>query len=304
LNQTCIFTIFAANPYKNRAFLIVSEVLHSKSEEMNYRVWTVDAFTSKPFYGNPAGVIILDNQEFPSDDTCLQIAAEINLSETAFVKSIGDKFHIRWFTPKVEVELCGHATLASAHVLFEQGIVKGDDIEFESLSGILRVKRNITDRKITLDFPLQITGPAFEFGDSLELLDQLLGKKIVSAVATYDDIIIELEDEFQVRNLNVSPSEFAKIPCRGVIITGKGIDRYDFVSRFFAPSCGILEDPVTGSAHCKLAHYWMKKLQKMNFLAYQASQRGGELEIQVSNDQTRVFLTGNAITVLKGQFMI
>ena len=169
-------------------------------------------------------------------------------------------------------------------------------LEFQSLSGPLRVQRN--ECKLTLDFPLQATGPVLRN----EQFQKIIGSNLISVVQAYDDLIIELVDEDAVRKLNISPSVWSQFDCRGVIITAKGRKTYDFISRFFAPRVGVDEDPVTGSAHCKLAHYWSKKLGKNKFLAYQASKRGGILEIEVV--ENRVFLSGKAITVLKGSLAI
>lgn len=211
----------------------------------------------------------------------------MNLSETAFVKPLGkNHFHIRWFTPKVEVKLCGHATLASAHILHEEKLIFGDEIIFESLSGPLRVFG-----KYTLDFPLQKTGPVIKSPIAGALL----------AVKAYDDIIVELPDAQAVRNFSPSGAKLSEIDCRGIIITARGDAPYDFVSRFFAPKVGVDEDPVTGSAHCKLAHYWEQKLGKSNFFAYQASVRGGEITLSIAQD--RVHLTGSAVTILKGTWL-
>lgn len=259
------------------------------------KIWTVDAFADKIFSGNPAAVIPVG--QFPPDELCQKIAAEMNLSETAFVQSKSDGTrHIRWFTPTVEVKLCGHATLASAHVLFEEKMVQGNNLEFQSLSGPLRVSKN--GEKLTLDFPLQKTGSELDMAP----FEKIVGFQIVAAVKAYDDLIVELADEKMVRELKVTPGAWPEFDCRGVIFTAKGQDRYDFVSRFFGVNCGVGEDPVTGSAHCKLAHYWMEKLGKKTFTAYQASARGGVLEIEVVAD--RVLLTGRAITVMKGEFIV
>lgn len=256
------------------------------------KIWTVDAFTDKPFAGNPAAVTIV--KEFPSDEMCQKIAAEMNLSETAFLKSIGpDRFHIRWFTPEVEVKLCGHATLASAHILFEEGIVKENRITFDSLSGPLFVTKE--DKDIILNFPLQKTGEVLP----LHLFEKLFkGETIVNAVKAYDDVIVELIDEDFVRELKLDPSHIKEINCRALIVTAKGKSPYDCVSRMYAPRIGVNEDPVCGSAHCKLADYWQKKLGKSELLAYQASPRGGILDIQIVDD--RVYLRGHAVTILEG----
>lgn len=256
------------------------------------RVWIVDAFTDRPFAGNPAAVAIVD--EFPDDETCQKIAAEMNLSETAFIKMLNQNhFHLRWFTPKVEVKLCGHATLASAHILHQEKLVNGKEILFESLSGPLRVYSSSSN--YTLDFPMQKTGKTIESS----LIRQNFGE-IIQAVQAYDDVIIEVADEEQVRKYVPHISELEKIDCRGIILTAKGSGSYDFVSRFFAPQVGVNEDPVTGSAHCKLAHYWQQRMDKLDFVAYQASTRGGEIGISIVGD--RVHLTGKAVTVLKGEW--
>jgi len=248
------------------------------------KLWIVDAFATKPYTGNPAAVTIVES--FP--DEAQKIAAEMNLSETAFVKPLGQgHFHIRWFTPKVEVKLCGHATLASAHILHQEYGLK--EVVFESLSGPLRV--TCQEELYTLDFPLQKTG---------RTIDIPLFKNRVIAVDALDDVIIELASEAEVRQFVPNPAELLQIECRGIIITARGSGSYDFVSRFFGPRVGVNEDPVTGSAHCKLAHYWQQKLGKSEFLAYQASERGGEIAIAVRGD--RVYLSGRAVTVLEGMW--
>ncbi len=258
------------------------------------KIWTVDAFASKPYSGNPAAVAIVD--EFPSDETCKAIAAEMNLSETAFVKPLNkNHFHIRWFTPKVEVKLCGHATLASSHILHQEKLITGNEILFDSLSGPLRVI--ISPPNYTLDFPLQRTGRQIESAAIKECFGE-----IACAVEAYDDIIIELATEEELRGYIPQIDKLEKIDCRGIIVTTKGTGGYDFISRFFAPKVGVNEDPVTGSAHCKLADYWQHKLNKNDFKAYQASSRGGELQISIVGD--RVHLTGQAVTILKGEFLL
>lgn len=258
------------------------------------KIWIVDAFAKEPYSGNPAAVVIVD--EFPADAICQKIAAEMNLSETAFVKHLhGNHYHLRWFTPKTEVKLCGHATLASVHILHQEKRVKEGEILFDSLSGLLKV--SVAQFLYTLDFPLQ------RVGDPLELasIKQNFPNRI-QAVAAYDDVIIELPSAEEVVNYIPQISELEKIECRGIIITARGNGPYDFVSRFFAPKVGVNEDPVTGSAHCKLADYWQSKLKKSQFLAYQASKRGGEIAISVHGD--RVHLSGHAITILEGKWQI
>ena len=258
------------------------------------KIWIVDAFTDHPYAGNPAAVIIVDT--FPNDEMCQQIAAEMNLSETAFIKPLGpNHFHLRWFTPKVEVKLCGHATLASSHILHQEKLITAPRILFESLSGPLKVR--ITDSDYTLDFPLQKTGSEINSA----LITDCFGD-IVHAVQAYDDFIIEVESEALLRSYKPDIAKLMKIECRGIIVTTKGTGPYDFVSRFFAPKVGVNEDPVTGSAHCKLAHYWQQKLHKSDFLAYQASTRGGEIRLSIVGD--RVHLTGQAVTILKGDWQV
>lgn len=260
------------------------------------KIWTVDAFTDKPFAGNPAAVTIVE--DFPTDDRCQKLAAEMNLSETAFLKPLGtDHFHIRWFTPEVEIKLCGHATLASAHLLFEEKRIKGNTITFDSLSGPLFVKKEGTD--IVLDFPLQRTGEALPLHPFEEMFAQ---DTILNVVQAYDDVIVELKDETLVRKLSLDPIKVKNIECRALIVTAKGNAPYDFVSRMFAHRVGINEDPVCGSAHCKLPDYWQKKLKKTTFLAYQASSRGGVLDVSIFGD--RVHLKGQAITIMEGKLRV
>lgn len=262
------------------------------------KIWIVDAFTKQPYAGNPAAVTIVS--EFPTDEICRQIAAEMNLSETAFVKPLEEgTFHIRWFTPKVEVKLCGHATLAAAHILFQEGRVLGNVVALNSLSGPLTVTKE-ANGDIVLNFPLQKTGPNLPIEAIIEQLD--ISEPVVAAVQAYDDVLLELERSQDLRNLSLDPQDVVKLDCRGLIVTAKGQAPYDFISRFFAPRTGIAEDPVTGSAHCKLAHYWQQKLGKNAFVAYQASSRGGEIHVTIQED--RVLLKGTAITVMKGEWLI
>lgn len=258
------------------------------------KIWIVDAFTREPFRGNPAAVTIVDH--FPDDALCSSIAAEMNLSETAFLKPLGQNhFHIRWFTPTTEIKLCGHATMASAHVLWEQGLVEGNIITFDSLSGPLRVYKS--PRGITLDFPLQSVSHPLP----TKVFQELFEQEVVAAVQAHDDVIVEVKDEEALRSLTPNMDRIRQMEYRGIIVTTKSetLD-YDFKSRFFAPRVGVNEDPVTGSAHCKLADYWHKKTGKTMFRAYQASRRGGGMEIELIEDQ-RVYLTSNAMTILTGE---
>jgi PhzF family phenazine biosynthesis protein len=259
------------------------------------KIWIVDAFTVKPYSGNPAGVMIME--DFPAAAICQQIAAEMNLSETVFIKPIAaDHFHIRWFTPAVEVKLCGHGTIAASHILYQEKLAVGDKIRCDSLSGALFVSRKQTE--FPLDFPLQKTGPALD----IQILQQILATEILAAEQALDDVIVEMPDENAVRNFQPNIEKINAVACRGLIITARANKPYDFISRFFAPQVGVAEDPVTGSAHCKLADYWQKKLGKTAFVAYQASKRGGELRLQVQ--ESRVLITGSAVTVMQGEWLI
>ena len=257
-------------------------------------VWTVTAFADQPSSGNIAAVAIVD--EFPSDEACLKVAAAMNFSETAFLKNLHQNhFHIRWFTPKVEVKLCGHATLASAHLLHQEKLVTEESIVFESLSGLLTVCSSFEN--YILDFPLQ----KIEEQVDLSLIKHDFGE-VINAARACDDIIIELSSEEQVRNYIPDFSKIEKINYRAVILTAKGSSPYDFVSRFFAPRVGINEDAVTGSAHCKLADYYRQRLNKLEFTAYQASSRGGEMRISIVGD--RVYLKGQALVLSKRTIIV
>ncbi len=263
------------------------------------RIWTVDAFADKLFSGNPAAVCVVEL--FPADAFMQSVATEMNLSETAFVVRLaGNYFHVRWFTPAVEVRLCGHATLASAHILWQEKFANAKDpIRFESLSGPLTVTKEIDGKMMTLNLPAQ---PALEPFESVELT-QALGTKPLFVGRAYDDCLVEVESEPVLRGLTPDMQILRKFNCRGIIVTARsGGGQYDFVSRFFAPREGVLEDPVTGSAHCKLAPYWAKKLGKLDFIAYQASPRGGILHVRLQQD--RVLIAGTAITVLTGDISV
>ncbi len=258
------------------------------------KIWTVDTFTIQAYSGNPAAVMIVEN--FPKDKLCQQIASEMNLSETAFVKPLAqDHFHIRWFTPTVEVKLCGHATLAAAHILYQNKLAQGDKILLESLSGPLSVYKNAV--ALTLDFPLQPVSASLD----RHIFEGIIEGNIIAAAKALDDIILEFPSETAVRNFHPIIEKINTIDCRGLIITAAADQKYDFVSRFFGPRVGVSEDPVTGSAHCKLADYWQKKLNKTEFLAYQASPRGGEITLSIRG--SRVLLTGNAVTILEANWL-
>ena len=258
---------------------------------MNQVLYQVDAFTKTAFSGNPAAICILDK---PADESWMQkLALENNLSETAFLYKKENKYYLRWFTPTVEVDLCGHATLASAHILYEQDFVPANEpISFMTKSGQLTAVKK--DNGIELNFPA--TPPA-EIAPPEKLLDAL-GVKSVYAGKNKFDYLVEVASEDIVRKMKPDFSRLYALNIRGVIVTAKSDTApYDIISRFFAPGSGINEDPVTGSAHCTLAPFWSEKLGKMKMHAYQASARGGELTIIHEND--RVKLIGNAITVMR-----
>ncbi len=259
--------------------------------------YQVDAFTDKPFYGNPAAVVILDKA---ADEAWMRkVAEEMNLSETAFLHKVGtDEFILRWFTPLEEVDLCGHATLASAHILWEKAVVNGlADIKFNTGSGQL-VCRKSSNGLIKMDFPREEA----EKSEVPEAIYIGLGVKLLFTGKNRMDYLVEVESEEILRNLNPDFTALRKLDSRGVIVTARSENKdFDFVSRFFAPAVGIYEDPVTGSAHCCLAPYWAKKLGKTSFKALQVSKRRGILEIELVDD--RVNIKGRAITVFKGTIL-
>lgn len=262
------------------------------------KMYQVDAFTSKMFKGNPAAVCLLEEEV--DEGYMKNIAKEMNLSETAFLlphKEHVGAFNLRWFTPCKEVDLCGHATLAAAHILWTEGILGcHQEAHFYTRSGLLTAKR--IKGFIQLDFPQRL----LEYAPIPEELQRSLGVTPVHVKKGQYGYLIELENEQTVRNLEPDYRLIAKIPLQGVIVTAQGNEgTYDFVSRYFAPGVGINEDPVTGSAHCALAPYWQKRLGKNQFVAYQASPRGGELKIRIKGH--RVLLSGQAVTVMKGILM-
>ena len=262
---------------------------------MGLKITQVDAFTDKVFSGNPAAVCILPEAR---DEQWMQdVAREMNLSETAFLVKQRDGYSLRWFTPAVEVALCGHATLASAHVLWEDGHLKADEVaKFHSQSGLLLAKR--MGDWIELDFPAE---PAETAEAPAELLAGLNVKPLYVGKNRFD-FLIEVESERIVRELNPNHLLLRSIHVRGVMVTSvSSSDKFDFVSRFFAPGSGVDEDPVTGSAHCCLGPYWKSRLGKNEFLAYQASPRGGIVKVRCGND--RVYLGGKAVTVLRGELL-
>lgn len=263
---------------------------------MGLTITQVDAFTNRPFSGNPAAVCVLPK---PRDEQWMQnVAREMNLSETAFLLQQEYGFNLRWFTPTVEVDLCGHATLASAHVLWELGYLEpAQEAQFHTRSGLLTAQRQ--EDWITLNFPAQ---PAIAIAPPAELAAALGGANIQYVGSNQIDYLVELESAAVIRDLQPNLSLLKTFPVRGIIVTSRAeTEAYDFVSRFFAPQSGIDEDPVTGSAHCCLGPFWQERLQKDEFLAYQASPRGGVLRVQCQGD--RVAIAGQAVTVLRGELI-
>lgn len=263
---------------------------------MAQKIYQVDAFTSQPFGGNPAGVCVLPG---PGDETWMRnVAREMNLAETAFLYPQQDGYNLRWFTPAAEVDLCGHATLATAHILWEIGALAPDQqARFHTRSGLLTA--NLRGEWIELNFPATLEEPVLAppgLAEALGVRPVYVGKNIF-------DYLVEVESEAEVRALKPDFNRLGTLPARGVIVTSRSADpAYDFVSRFFAPAVGINEDPVTGSAHCCLAPYWSRRLAnpgqaaRTELNAYQASARGGVLRLCLQGE--RVLIAGQAVTVL------
>lgn len=262
---------------------------------MNLPIFQVDAFSEEAFGGNPAAVCPLDN--WLPEDLMQKIALENNLSETAFFVPEEEHFHIRWFTPTVEVALCGHATLASAHVLFNHLGYSRDEILFDSKSGILRVTKT-EDGKISLDFPRNDAAPVPNAPDNI-----LKGLHLQAAAVFRgrDDFMVVLDNQEQIEGLKPDFELLKQSPARGIVVTAPGRDS-DFVSRCFYPQSGINEDPVTGSAHTMSAPFWSSRLGKNNLTAYQLSERKGYMECRVTAD--RVIMTGSGITFMKGEIIL
>ena len=255
----------------------------------------VDAFTDRPFHGNPAAVCLLEAAR--SEEWMQSVAMEMNLSETAFLFPRAGDWDLRWFTPAVEVDLCGHATLASAHALWETGrLPAGAPARFHTKSGLLTcIQRSDW---IEMDFPATVEQEAEApegMGDALGLIPEYVGRNAF-------DYVVEVANEETVRRLQPDYARLKRLPARGIIVTSRAAGGdFDFVSRFFAPGSGIDEDPVTGSAHCALGPFWAKRLGKADFLAYQASVRGGVVKVRVEGD--RVLLGGQAVTVMRGELI-
>lgn len=262
---------------------------------MSQAIYQVDAFTSRPFAGNPAAVCILPE---PRDEAWMQsVAAEMNLSETAFLHPAGDAFGLRWFTPTVEVELCGHATLASAHVLWEaEHLARDSEAVFETRSGTITATAK--GEWIAMDFP---AAPAREM-EPPDTLETALGAEPVYTGRNRFDHLVELASETDVRELAPDLVLLRETEVRGVIVTAQSdSEEHDFVSRYFAPRVGVDEDPVTGSSHCCLGPYWGERLGKTELVGYQASVRGGLVRMTCSGD--RVILSGQAVTVMTGELV-
>ncbi|KAK1372968.1 putative PhzC/PhzF-type epimerase [Heracleum sosnowskyi] len=284
----------------------------------------VDAFTESAFKGNPAAVCLLEEEK---DDLWLQaVATEFNISQTCFLTRIASdsvsanpQFGLRWFTPVAEVKLCGHGTLATSHFLFNSGLVDANVIEFLTLSGILTAKR-VPDPKISAPlengnechgFSVELTFPALPLSD-YDCPENLMNSPSLSSVSTleikktpYDDLFIVLPSGKAVSEYQPQFDEIQKLPGRGLIITGlaPAASGFDFYSRFFCPKLGIKEDPVCGSAHCALAPYWCQKLGNTELVAYQASPRGGIINLHVDEKNQRVLLRGKSVTVMEGSLL-
>ncbi|MCM2577457.1 PhzF family phenazine biosynthesis protein [Streptomyces meridianus] len=270
------------------------------------RIRIVDAFTDRPFAGNPAAVVLLDSDGFPSGEWMQNVAAEINLSETAFAHPLPEgsdaDWALRWLTPATEVNMCGHATLATAHVLHTAGTAVGA-VRFATRSGVLSATAR-DDGTITLDFP---TAPltAVEVPGTLSAA---LGAEVLSAHDTgpdVGDLLVELADEDTVRSVVPDLAAVARLDHRGVIVTARAAvaaDGYDFVSRFFGPASGIDEDPVTGSAHTALAPFWAARLGRDELTGLQASARSGLVRVDLCGERT--LLTGGAVTVIDGELLV
>ncbi len=262
---------------------------------MTLPIYQVDAFTEKPFSGNPAAVCLLSESR---DSAWMQnVAREMNLSETAFLQKEADGYNLRWFTPAVEVDLCGHATLASAHILWETGLLSPEEqARFHTRSGLLIAEWR--GGEIELNFPAKPEEPALPPSD----LARALGVKPRYTGRSKFDYLVEVESEDTVRGLTPDFSLLKSLAIRGTVVTSRASTAgFDFVSRFFAPAVGVNEDPVTGSSHCTLGPFWSKRLGKSDLYAYQASPRGGTLRVRVAGD--RVFLGGKAVTVLRGEWV-
>ncbi|KAE9611494.1 putative trans-2,3-dihydro-3-hydroxyanthranilate isomerase [Lupinus albus] len=294
------------------------------------RYWLVDAFTESAFKGNPAAVCLLEEESASKEDEkwMQHVAAEFNISQTCYlvpipVSNSNPRFHLRWFTPITQVKLCGHATLAAAHTLFSSGLVQTSIIEFVTLSGVLTVKKvpaiNITDASnlpngkthdkfyIELDFPADPV-TEFNFAEASQISEALKGASVIDIKRTQnsDNLFVVVTSGNNVTEVQPQHDAIVKCPGNGIVVTavappGSG---FDFYSRYFSPKFGINEDPACGTAHCALASYWSKKLGKCDFNAYQASSRGGVLNIHLDELNQRVLLRGKAVTVMEGCLLV
>lgn len=268
---------------------------------MAQRITQVDAFTDRRFAGNPAAVCVLPE---PGEPRWMQdVAAEMNLSETAFVHRLDgeSRFHLRWFTPNTEVDLCGHATLATAHVLWEEGHTPPDQSpRFETRSGTLTARRG--RHGIELDFPREAVASRVTAAAEVAVLEAAIPAPILFAGRNRFDILVEVEDEKTLEGLRPEIRKLADLECRGVIVTSRSEQPdFDFASRFFAPRVGVDEDPVCGSAHCCLGPYWGEKLGKSELVGHQRSCRGGVVRVRMEGP--RVVLIGHAVTVMRGELV-
>jgi PhzF family phenazine biosynthesis protein len=262
---------------------------------MPVRIVQVDAFTSRPFSGNPAAVCVLPAA--PDETWMRNVALEMNLSETAFLHPENGGFRLRWLTPAIEVDLCGHATLASAHVLWEDGHLNtGAEARFHTRSGLLTCVRN--GGWIEMNLPAKHA----ELASAPAQLSAAMGADLIWVGRNQFDYLVEVADEATLRALKPNHHLLRELPVRGVIATARSRNPdYDFVSRFFAPGSGIDEDPVTGSAHSALAPFWGARLGKKEMTGFQASARGGIVRVRLEGD--RVCMSGQAVTVLRGDLL-
>lgn len=264
------------------------------------RFLQIDAFTDVPFRGNPAAVVFLDDRE-PEAVWLQQVATEMNLSETAYLRRLEDgDWSLRWFTPAVEVDLCGHATLASAHALWEEGALpSGEMARFQTRSGLLTAARD--GEWIELNFPATPAEAAQAPSGLLEGLGVAPSSTLFVGRSQFD-YLVDVASEEEVRALRPDLAQLRTVRARGVIVTSRAsTPGYDFVSRFFAPQSGVDEDPVTGSAHSALTPYWASRLGRSDMMAYQASPRGGTLRVTLAGDRVRI--AGKAVTVLRGELV-
>jgi PhzF family phenazine biosynthesis protein len=264
----------------------------AEREKMEIPLYQIDAFASRLFEGNPAAVCPL--QDWLPDDLLQAIASENNLSETAYFVPEGDGYRIRWFTPEGEVELCGHATLASAHVLFENLAFSGERITFQSLSGPLTVTRE--EAGLCMDFPSQPPAPCRMPADLAAALDREPAECLAG-----EDYLLVFERERDVAECEADFERLKRLDRRGVILTAPSA-HYDFVVRFFAPKFGVPEDPVTGSAYTQLAPYWAARTGLRRFRARQGARRGGELSCEMAGDRVRIF--GRTVAYLEGRIIL